>query len=287
MAVMEGSVDLHTHTTASDGLHTPTEIVRFALEAGLKAVAITDHDTVGGIEEADAAGRLAGIEVVPGVELSTVAEGHDIHILAYYTSLRDERWLKRLESLRTVREQRNKLIIERLTQLGLPIMEEEVAEAAHRDMESRPAGATIGRPHIAAALVQKGYVGSVAEAFDRYLKAGASAYVNPPRLHPFEALQWIADAGGTSVIAHPGLYNNDKLVLELIARGAQGIEAYHSDHSAAEEQKYAEWGRKHRLIVTGGSDFHGTRQGQLFHGSVGNRMVSIAVLQQLRAGARS
>lgn len=284
---MGARADLHTHTTASDGLHTPADVVQLAKEAGLQAVAITDHDTVAGIQEALEAGTALGIEVVPGVELSTVADGADIHILAYYADHRDSLWLERLESLRTVRDTRNQMMIDKLNELGLSITLEEVMDAAREEVSNRPSGATVGRPHIAAVLVRKGYVADIREAFDRYLKSGAAAHVNPPRLHPFEALEWIREAGGTSVIAHPGLYGNDALVEELIKRGVQGIEVYHSDHSSEDEQRYSRMVEKYSLIATGGSDFHGSRQGEVFHGWVGNRTVSIDVLRQLKqlAGA--
>jgi predicted metal-dependent phosphoesterase TrpH len=124
------------------------------------------------------------------------------------------------------------------------------------------------------------------EAFDRYLAAGASAYVNPPRLHPFEAVEWIRQAGGTSVIAHPGLYGNDHLVEEIIRSGAEGIEVFHSDHGVDEEARYARLARQYGLIVTGGSDYHGERQGVVFHGSIGSRTVDAGVLKQLHPASR-
>jgi predicted metal-dependent phosphoesterase TrpH len=286
MAVMDGLADLHSHTTASDGLQAPSDNVRLAKELGLAAVAITDHDTVAGVEEALAAGERLGIIVVPGVEISTAAEGVEVHILGYYTDNANSLWLKRLAGQRDTRQARNKLILDRLRELGMNITEEELVTAMDEDKTGKPAGeASIGRPHIAAALIRKGYVSSMQEAFERYLAAGAAAYVNPPRPHPLEAIRWISEAGGTSVIAHPGLYGNDALVEELIVQGAEGIEVFHSDHGAAEEQRYTELAKKYGIIITGGSDFHGIREGEPFHGALGSRTVGVDTLARLGRSA--
>ncbi len=281
-----GFADLHTHTTASDGLHAPAEVVRRAHAAGLTAVAITDHDTVAGIEEALAEGEKLGLHVVPGVELSTVAEGADIHILAYYTRAKDKQWLERLAGLRQIREKRNELIVDKLRSLGIRITMEDVlsaAQASESNATTRSADKSVGSPHIAKALIQLGAVATMNEAFEKYLAAGASAYVNPPRLHPFDALEWIREAGGVSVIAHPGLYGNDALVRRIIEKGAQGIEAFHSDHSQDEENRYIQLAREYGLIITGGSDFHGERLNEVYHGAVGSRTVSMEVVEQLQA----
>lgn len=289
MALMNGLADLHTHTTASDGMQSPAENVRLAKAAGLSAIAITDHDTVAGVAEAMLEGERLGIAVVPGVEVSTVANGTDIHILGYYTNNDDEKWLTRLASLRGLRDQRNEMIVNKLRELGIALTMDEVIAAAHGEstMESlQAADVSIGRPHIAAALIRKGVVSNMKEAFDRYLKTGASAYVNPPRLNPFEAVDWIREAGGTSVIAHPGLYGNDTLVEEIIRYGVQGIEVFHSDHGPDEERRYAELAASYRLIATGGSDFHGSRSGVIFHGAIGSRTVNVNVLQQLEPSWR-
>ncbi|MCQ6560363.1 PHP domain-containing protein [Paenibacillus mendelii] len=275
--------DLHTHTTASDGLQRPSENVRLAKTAGLAAVAITDHDTVDGIEEAMIEGQRLGISVVPGVEISTVAGGSDIHVLGYYTDWQSDAWRAKLSSLLEVRDRRNEMILEKLRSLGIPISMEEVIEEALR--QGKDSG-SIGRPHIAAVLLAKDAVGSMQEAFDRYLASGGQAYMNPPRLHPFEAIEWIREAGGTSVIAHPGLYGDDALVEQMIHHGAEGIEVFHSDHSAEDEARYGRLAHQYGLIVTGGSDFHGERQGEIFHGPIGSRTVDASVLNQLNPARR-
>ncbi|SFD61949.1 hypothetical protein SAMN05216378_0682 [Paenibacillus catalpae] len=280
-----GQADLHNHTTASDGTMSPAAVVARAKAAGLAAIAITDHDTMAGVEAAIAEGKKLGILVVPGVELSTVADGRDIHILGYYPDWHNEQWQERLAGLRTTRGKRNEMIVARLAELGIPVTMQEVEQIAAEQQAlaggSKSKGKTIGRPHIAELLIRKGAVATMTEAFDRYLAEGGSAYVNPPRLHPFEAIEWIREAGGTSVIAHPGLYGRDDLVELLIHKGVQGIEVYHSDHGPAEEKRYTELATKYGLIMTGGSDFHGERQGHVFHGEIGSRTVDISVLDQL------
>jgi len=271
-------IDLHSHTTASDGLQQPRENVRMAKEAGLAGIAITDHDTVDGIGEAVEAGEELGVIVIPGVEISTAAKGSDIHILGYYTDWQSEAWRIKLGSLLQTRDRRNLMIIEKLQSLGISINLDEVVDEARKQGKE---GGSIGRPHMASLLVAKGVVSSMQEAFDRYLGSDGAAYANPPRLHPFEAVDWIREAGGTSVIAHPGLYGDDELVEEIIRYGAQGIEVYHSDHGLEDELRYNRMAEKYRLIVTGGSDFHGQREGEFFHGPIGNRTVHMNVLELL------
>ena len=273
-------VDLHTHTTASDGLHRPADNVRMAREAGLHAVGITDHDTVAGIDEAEIAGEELGVEVVPGVEISTAEDGKDIHILGYYIDRRNPALLERLASQRQVRNVRNEGIIANLNRLGIPITMAEVERVAGR---SGDGDETVGRPHIAEALVRRGAVSSVQEAFDKYLAKGKPAYFNPPRISPFEAIQWIHEAGGKAVVAHPGLYGRDELVERLLDAGADGVEAYHSDHSPEQAEHYRRMAEARGKLVTAGSDFHGERKGGgVYHGPIGNRTVDAGILEQLR-----
>lgn len=278
--------DLHTHTRASDGMNTPEENVRLARERGLAALAITDHDTVAGVEEALQAGERFGITVVPGVEISTMAGGQDIHVLGYYVDYRNEVLLTRLSKLRETRERRNELIIANLQKLGIDITMEEVIRGLGRPL--RP-DESIGRPHIADALVRKGHAETMRDAFDRYLAKGAAAYASQPRISPEEACKWIREAGGAPVLAHPGLYEDDQLVRSIIEQAKPvGIEVYHSDHGAEEEARYMAMAEEFGLIVTAGSDYHGVRQGQVFHGDIGNHRISIDVLEHLRhAGGNS
>ncbi|SDD98850.1 hypothetical protein SAMN02799630_04277 [Paenibacillus sp. UNCCL117] len=270
--------DLHTHTIASDGTGTPSHNVQLAAAAGLAAVAVTDHDTVGGLEEALAAAQTYGITVVPGIEISTIHEGIDIHVLGYWIDWRNSVFLERLEQLRGVRDRRNEMIIERLCGLGLDItMDDVLASVSSLKRE----GDSIGRPHIADALVRKGYVGSMEEAFERYLGRGGAAYANPPRITPAEAIRWIREAGGAPVLAHPGLYGCDELIPKLAARGLAGLEAYHSDHTPEQEGVYAAIAREHGLLITAGSDYHGERGGVVFHAPIGARRIEASVIDQL------
>ncbi|MNS04666.1 hypothetical protein D3C72_360500 [compost metagenome] len=277
---LNGRYDLHTHTQASDGMNAPAENVRLAKQKGLAGIAITDHDTVAGISEAMEAGKRIGLDVIPGVEISTRAAGKDIHVLGYYLQYEDERLCSRLEHLRTVRETRNERILEKLNELGIPITMNEVISGLGRELGPDD---SIGRPHIADVLVRKGIVADLREAFDKYLAEGAAAYISLPRVSPVEAITWIKEAGGAPVIAHPGLYGDDDLVRHITREGQPaGIEVYHSDHGPEEEGRYSDMAREYGLIMTGGSDYHGVRQGQVFHGDLGSRTVTADVLEQLQ-----
>ncbi|CAN7512100.1 PHP domain-containing protein [Paenibacillus sp. LjRoot56] len=274
--------DLHSHTTASDGTQSPRANVVMALEAGLGAIAITDHDTISGVAEALAAGLELGIVVVPGVEISTVAGGQDIHILGYYMNIADEQFLQRLSSLRETRDTRNEMIVARLQELGIDItMEEVLKEVANVKRK----GDTVGRPHIAAVLVNKGYVSTITEAFDRYLATGAAAYANPPRIEPATAITWIHEAGGKAVLAHPGIYHDDALVEVITSQGIDGIEVYHADHSPEDEERYRLLAERNGLLITAGSDFHGVRGDTAFHGAIGSKRIGMDVVELLKSSA--
>lgn len=280
MTVATGTCDLHTHTLASDGMQSPAENVRLARDKGLAAIAITDHDTVAGVKEAMEEGVRSGVTVVPGVEISTRASGKDIHVLGYYVDCGNELFLQRLADLRNTRDERNAKMIAKLRELGVDITMEEVIAGLGRELGPDE---TVARPHIADVLVGKGYARDMRDAFDKYLGENAPAYVSVPRISPGEACSWIREAGGTPVLAHPGIYGDDGLVREILeqARPA-GIEVFHSDHGPEDEKRYQAMADQYGLIVTAGSDFHGARQGVVFHGEIGSRTVSAKVLEQLR-----
>lgn len=270
-------IDMHVHTTASDGQFQPAEIVRMADKLGLSGVAITDHDTIAGVAEAQTAALEQGIKLLPGIEISTVAEGKQIHVLGYFTNNEDKQWLERISKLGATREQRNELLIERLNELGIPITMEEVI-AVSGDKGS------IGRPHFAQVLITRGVVESKQQAFDEYLGENGKAFVITMRIHPTDAFQWIKEAGGVAVLAHPGIYDDDELVERLLAAGPDGVEINHSDHTPDQVKLYSELAVKYNLITTAGSDFHGYYEhGESFHGSLGSVAKSMDTYEKIYA----
>jgi predicted metal-dependent phosphoesterase TrpH len=247
-------LDLHVHTTHSDGSSTPAEVVRLAHRAGVTAMAITDHDITTGIAEATTAGMELGIEVIPGIEISSIHGGSELHILGYFLDPRDAGLHERLTVLRESRHRRNPKIIERLQALGIDITYEEVRALAGTD--------SVGRPHIARLLMEKGVVASAKEAFDRFLADGRPAYV--PRLlpSPAEAIQWIRSAQGLAVLAHPTWVKTVEgtltdLVRQLKTDGLDGIEVHYSTHTPRQTRDYLSLAKQLGLLITGGSDFHG------------------------------
>ncbi|WP_166238137.1 PHP domain-containing protein [Paenibacillus turpanensis] len=273
------NADMHMHTTASDGLHRPSEVVRMAKEAGLDLIAITDHDTVAGVKEAQEEGERIGVRVVPGVEISTADEGCDVHVLGYWMDVENETLLLRLAELRRVRDSRNEEILAKLTQLGMSLTMEEVVASIGRELKQDE---TVGRPHIASALLQKGYVATIQEAFDRYLASGKPAFVLPQRISPEEAARWIREAGGSAVIAHPGIYGRDAMVERLLeTKQFDGLEVFHSDHSPEQEAVYEALALSNGLVLTAGSDFHGARNGALHRSYIGARRTSAETAQKL------
>lgn len=248
------AADLHTHTTASDGTLAPEELVRRAAELGLDAVGITDHDTMAGLPEAEEAGRRSGIAVVPGVELSTDATGREVHILGYYCRADAEPLASLLAAMRAGREERVERILAALARAGVSLTREDVLAAAAGEAQ-RPE--SLGRPHVARALVQHGYAESVADAFARFLVPGKPGYVPRPKLHPADAVRCVRAAGGAAVLAHPGLVGDDSILTELLAAGLQGLEVWYPDHTPEQLQRYLRLCEDLGLIPTGGSDFHG------------------------------
>jgi predicted metal-dependent phosphoesterase TrpH len=269
-------IDLHTHTTASDGKCSPTENVRLAQERDIKAIAITDHDTVSGVSEALQAGQDSGIEVIPGIEISTSISGQEIHVLGYFIDYQNQEFNEELSKLRETRNLRNELMVNKLNELGIEITMDEV-----RARQTKKGG-NVGRPHIAEVLMGKGIIQTLEEAFEKYLGKEGRAYVNPPRISPFEGVELIEKYGGVPVLAHPGLYDLDHIITELASIGLKGIEVHHPDHSEEEVDKYRSIAEELGLIQTGGSDFHGKRNGIVFHGELGSQPISIDVLVQLK-----
>jgi predicted metal-dependent phosphoesterase TrpH len=247
-------LDLHLHTTHSDGSFTPAEVVDFAQKAGVTALAITDHDITTGILEATVAGGKHGIDVIPGIEISSILGDSELHILGYFLDYQDTRLNERLACLRESRHRRNPKIIERLQAAGIEITYEEVRSLAGTD--------SVGRPHIARVLMDKGVVASAKEAFDLWLADGRPAYVQRELPTPSEAMQWIREAKGLPVLAHPTWVKTREgtltdLVRRLKADGLDGVEVHYSTHTPRQTREYLALAKQLDLLVTGGSDFHG------------------------------
>lgn len=265
-------VDLHLHTTASDGQYAPAALVSLAREHGLEVIAVTDHDTTAGVMEAQEA-ALGSPLVIPGIELSAEDAAGDVHVLGYHIDLDASPFQERIAYFRGERYSRGQRIVERLADLGMPLAWERVLAIAE--------GGAIGRPHIARAMVEAHYVESVREAFDRFLHNGGPAYVARPRLSPEEAVELIHSAAGVAVLAHPGLLLDYESILQrLIPIGLDGVEVVHPSNPENVRLHLKALAQQHDLIMTGGTDFHGldVKEGVLL-GSVTPPTGCVAALQ--------
>ena len=277
-------LDLHLHTTFSDGSRTPTDVVTLASQVKVTALAITDHDTIDGLPEAIQAGRSLGIEVIPGIELSSRWGNSELHILGYFLDWNNIELHRQLRRFQDARHVRNPRIIEKLNALGLDI--------TYDDVKTLAGEASVGRPHIARVLLKKGYVTSAKEAFDRYLADGAAAHVPRDLPDPAEAIAVIRAARGVPVLAHPswldrseGIY---KICEQLKAVGLGGIEVHYSTHRPEQTAAYLDVARRLDLLVTGGSDFHGVTKPDIEVGiGRGQLKVPEALLEPLRRAANA
>lgn len=244
--------DLHVHTTASDGVLTPAEVIVRALQSGLTGLAITDHDTLDGIKPAQTFIQTKQIKLdfIPGIELNTDYGDDEVHILGYFIADRDGRMAERLAYIRRERWNRAEKIVAKLNQLGVNITMEQVKHCAE--------GQLIGRPHIARALCHLGVVSTEEEAFDKYIDHSRPAYIRRYKFTPEEAISLINMAGGVSVLAHPGLIRDQYKIGQIIAMGIEGLEVYYPEHQPAQIEQLTALAQEHRLLITGGSDFHGT-----------------------------
>jgi predicted metal-dependent phosphoesterase TrpH len=242
-------IDLHVHTKASDGLYPPAEIVRMAGRAGLSVIGIADHDTVDGLDESLAAAVENAVRIIPAVEINSYDGGSEYHILGYFIRHGDGELRRTLSILREARIARMHVIIRKLAALGIAVTAEEILSVA--------GSGTVGRPHIAQALVKNGYAASVRDAFDRHIGEGKPAYAPRSKLTPREAIAIIRGAGGVPVLAHPGLWGGEELIPRLAEWGLAGIEAYSPDHTPEQVRRYLDITRSLGLVATGGSDFHG------------------------------
>ena len=244
---MNQRADLHVHTTASDGQCTPEEVVEMARALGLRAIAITDHETTLGNSPARRAARGTGLFVIPGVEISTESALGEVHILGYFVQPQGNGLEHKLRAMRQARLARARKMVDRLARLGMPIAWERVREIA--------AGESVGRPHVARAMLERGYVSSIDEAFDLYIGSGGPAYVPRRHVSPAEAIAMIMEARGVAVLAHP--LRVAGIVPELAKLGLQGLETSYPGYSPDEVAYLSAIARQHGLVETGGSDFHG------------------------------
>lgn len=242
-------LDLHVHTTASDGSLSPSAAVRSAQANGVAILGIADHDTTGGLREAQEAAKGTGLVLVPGVELSVGQGARETHVLGYFVDPDEPELQVVLETLRGARDGRNEGIVQRLKELGAPISLDRVKQIS--------GGGSVGRPHIAKALVEAGHVSSEGEAFGRYLARGKPGYVGRERLSPAEAAVAIRQSGGIPVLAHPAKLGARRVIEGLLDQGMGGIEVYHSDHTDADAEMLLALARERGLLITGGSDSHG------------------------------
>ncbi len=241
-------INLHLHSTASDGAMSPRALVKRAKQIGLDLISITDHDTVDAYLEHDLSDP--GIKVLPGLEISATHKGHDVHILAYSLDIHDAGLKKLTDFYHVGRHERAQKIVDKLTALGMPLeLDEVLIFAGEQEL--------IVRPHIAQAMVARGYCANKNEAFDKYIGNYRPAYVGKPEMSVPKVLEVIKQAGGKSVVAHPGKLYDDGYLDTFIEMGVDGIEVWHPDHSAADVQEFVQKAEKHGLLQTAGSDFHG------------------------------
>lgn len=269
--MMNGKVDLHTHTSYSDGFYSPRELILNAKQAGIEVISICDHDNIAGIIEATELGKSIGVEVIPGLEISSDIKDKEIHILAYFFEPENEELERYLLFFREERLKRADRIVKKLKSLGLYLTIEDVMDKAKNS--------AVGRPHIAQAMLEKGLTSSYYEAFNKYIGNGCPAYEKKVHLSPQSAFKIISDAGGLSFIAHPG-YMPESLLKELITAGVDGIEVIHPSHSPNQIRFYRGIVNEYFLLESGGSDFHGGKRED--ENNLGKYYVNRTVVEAMR-----
>lgn len=268
--------DLHVHSTASDGTATPSQLVALALQSQVDVLAIADHDSVSGIAHALEAAEDTGLTLIPAVELSAVSHGVDVHILAYFVDPSDPQLLAELEDLRSARFRRAEAMVGALTDAGYAVSLEDVLALSD--------GGSVGRSHVARALVGSGAAESVSDAFKRLIGRGMPFYVPKDSKSPEAVISAMRDLGAVPVLAHPGVTGADHLIPELVGVGLLGIEAYHADHTIEQREAYARLASELGLLATGGTDYHGAHAPNPALGSVD--VPDDAILALLAAGER-
>lgn len=264
-------IDLHTHTTASDGLLAPDQLIERARQAGVQVLAVCDHDSTDGVDTAQEAGRRVGVELIPAVEINTDVDQGEVHVLGYYID-RHQHWFQEfLGRLRDGRVNRARRMVEKLNALGIKVDFSRV-----RDL----AGGAIGRPHVARAIVEAGAAKSIDEAFTLYIGRNGPAYVERMKVTPEEAVQVILKADGIPVLAHPGWGFHELLIPGLVQAGLEGLEVYYPDHTPAMQAHYLSVAKEHNLLVTGGTDYHG--EGFATKVAIGSQYVPPEVVEKLK-----
>jgi predicted metal-dependent phosphoesterase TrpH len=243
--------DLHTHSRCSDGKLAPAELVTKVCERGIRALAVTDHDTIDALTEAIAAGERLGVEIIPGVELSATVDEQEVHLLGYCFDPENSDLVGHLNEFRCRRQERSEQIVALLNKHGLALRVDDVLLHA-RD-------GVVGRPHIAQALVTRGFVASYEQAFAWYLKDHGPAFVPKPLFPVADALTMLHEAGGIGILAHPGSRTNGRMIRDLVRKGLDGLETVHPSHSVSLTRQFKDIARERGLIETGGSDYHGFR----------------------------
>lgn len=273
-------IDLHIHSTYSDGTQTPSEILEHAHRIGMEAMALTDHDTCDGVKEAIASAITYNIELIPGVELSTEEDGQEIHVVGLFIDPENEALCKAMKEFRYARDHRNEMIVEKLKEQGFDI----TMEALIKDNPN----AVITRANIARFLVDHKQIGSVNHAFDRYLGDDCCCYVPRPKISPAKACELITEAGGLPILAHPVLYHMKKdelrnLITKLIPSGLKGIEVYYSTYDRGQERDMKEIAEEFNLLLSGGSDFHGDNKPYIHLGTGKNNLnIPYSLLEKMK-----
>ncbi len=273
-------IDLHAHTTASDGALSPEALVRLAKDCGVSVLAVTDHDTLAGVPAAMAEGARADLQIVPGAEVTAYVDDLEVHILGHFIDPGDSRLAEFLASSRDDRVERVRRMVDKLWALGLPLDADEILT------QVQASGSSVGRPHVAQAMVRRGYVASVQEAFDRYLTPGKPAHVERSRLPAADVIVAIKRAGGVPSLAHPGVYGRDEIIPRLVEEGLMGLEVHHPDHASDAIFRYERMRLQFGILAVGGSDYHGTPGLRL--SSLGSPSLAEAEFERLSiAAARS
>ncbi len=264
-------IDLHIHTTFSDGTSGVREVVEMALDKNIRAISITDHDTLDGYPLAVEIGLDRGLEVITGAELSSEMNGIDIHILGYFVDINNIALRQKLQEMKEARYIRAERMVQNLNRQGIDLQFETVLKVAGEG--------AIGRPHIATAMVDEELVYSFKEAFDKYIGYDSPAYIEKLKMLPKDVFRLILDAGGIPILAHPGITQVDELIPKFVREGLAGIEIYHTEHNSSLKRFYSEYCRKNDLVVTGGSDFHGQTQTRA---EIGAPKIPYYILEKLR-----